>query len=305
MITVLFGANRYALGKQIGALVDDFISKNGDAGVERFLAEQIEANQLTSIITSASLFASQRLVIITGLAGDKQLAEVLEKNITHIPEEVHVVLVETALDKRTTFYKVLKKQAMLEEFAEMDEEATSRWVVTQSDAEGATITLPNARLLVRYVGTDQLQLTNEIAKLAAYNNTITEETIELLVDKKPQETIFQLLEYTLGKKGDQAMNVLHALEEAHDDPYQIANMLIWQTHILAVVSSAEGVPEHQLVKDTKINPYVIKKTKALASNLSKQQVNRIVDTVATLDTELKSTAAHPWRILEATILSII
>src|SRR5690606_11986863 len=143
------------------------------------------------------LFASNRLVVITDLSEHKLLAEAFEKLASRVSEDVNIVLIETALDKRTVFYKTLKKFAELEEFAEMDEVAAVKWVRELAQLEGVNVSPSSARLLVQYVGPDQLRLENEVAKLTAYDDDITAEAIELLVEKKPQDTIFQLLEYAL------------------------------------------------------------------------------------------------------------
>lgn len=304
MITVLFGGNRYALRSRLKEIETSFAKEYGSAGVERHAAERVETTQLASLVAGASLFAVNRLVIITDVSSNKLLAEAFEKLATQVPDEVHVILVESALDKRTTLYKTLKKHAELEEFAQMDELAAQKWVSEQVQREGAEISAADARMLVQYVGADQLRLAGEIAKLAAYNAVITAETIDLLVEKQPQDTIFQLLDYALSGKANQATKVLEGLERAHEDPYQVANMLIWQTHILAVVSSPDAPQDSHIAKEAKISPFVVKKTRGLAVRLTRQKLAGILDTVALLDIELKSSSANPWRSVESALLRL-
>lgn len=303
MITVLSGANTYGIRQKLAEVKQQFIQQHGEAGVEEYNGEQLESSQLPSVLAGATLFATTRLVIIKRLAENKAAAEQLLGMLKSIPEETSVLLVEGTLDKRTVFYKTLKKATDFQEFTELDEPAAMQWAREYAKQQGGELNASAARTIVRYVGTDQLRLANELTKLVAYNPKITDESISLLVEKNPQDTIFQLLESALGGKTTQALEVLENLERAHEDPFQAANMLIWQTNILAVVASGKTVADGQIAKDAKVNPFVVKKTRGLANRLSKQKLNQIIDAVAELDVQLKTTSAQPWRLLEHTLLS--
>lgn len=303
MITVLSGGNAHAVREKLSQIKQEFIAQHGEGGVEVISGERLEPDTFGSLLGGATLFASHRLVIIKNLSQNKEAAERLLSMYKNVPEETQVVLVEGVLDKRTAFYKTLKKEASFHEFAELDERAAITWVSDLVQQEGGKIGDSDTRLLVQYAGTDQSRLTNEIAKLLAYDHTITKDSIEQLVEKNPEETVFQLLEYALSGQPVQAVKILEGLERAHEDPFQAANMLIWQTHILAVVASAGETSDGEIARSAKINPFVVKKTRGLARGLSSKQLSRIIDTTAELDVKLKTTSAEPWRLLEQTLLS--
>lgn len=304
MITVLSGSNSYALREMLAQVKQAFIDEYGAQGVEVITGEQLEPDRLGSLLGGATLFAANRLVIIKNLSENKPAAEKLLDLYKNIPNETHAVLVEGVMDKRTVLYKTLKKEADFHEFAELDEPAAVQWVQELVQKEGGTINSSDARLLVRSAGTDQSRLAHEVAKLVAYGSTVTAVSIEQLVEKNPEETVFQLLEYALGGKPARAIEVLEGLERAHEDPFQAANMLIWQTNILAVVAGAGEASDGQIAKEAKVNPFVVKKTRGLARRLSRQQLGSMLDAVAELDVRLKSTAADPWRALEHTVLAL-
>ena len=186
----------------------------------------------------------------------------------------------------------------------LDEAALTQWVSEYVKNAGGRVDAGSARLLTNYVGSNQLQLKNELDKLVAYDPTITSETIELLVERRPQDTVFQLLDSALSGNQKKALEILDNLEAAHEDAFQVANLLIWQTHILAVVQSAGTVTEAEIAKAAKLNPYVVRKTKGLVARLSKTQVNKIVDRVAELDVLLKTSAVNPWRALEQILVAL-
>ena len=304
MIMLLTGSNAHALKQKAAEVKQKFIKDHGSDGIETFAGEQVDPQALNAIITGVSLFALERLVIINDISANKPAVEKLQHLLDTIPESVHLLLIEPAIDKRTAFYKSLKQMADVHEFAELDEASLVAWTQKAVAKGGGKIDRNIAALLVQHVGTNQLQLANEIEKLCAYDLTITKESIELLVEKKPEDTVFQLLEYALGGKANQALEVLSNLERAHEDPFQIANMLVWQANVLAIIHSAGSTPESEVAKSAKLNPYVVRKTKGLIRTMSKQQLNKILDVVATCDIQLKTTATSPWRLIEQVILSV-
>lgn len=304
MITVLTGSNGHAINQKLAEIKSKFTQQHGGAGIETISGEQVLPEQLGSLLAGATLFALDRLIVIRRISENKPAAEQLLKLLSAVSDQTHLVLVEENIDKRTALYKTLKKEAELHEFSELDEAAVSNWLRNFVNEAGGAIDASAIRLLVRYVGTDQSRLSSEVEKLIAYEPTITTETIELLVEKRPEDTIFQLLEYALGGKRDQALTVLAGLERAHDDPFQIASMLVWQTNILAVVHSAKNTSDSEIAKSAKLNPFVVRKTRDLARKISSEKLRNILDAVAECDTLLKSSSANPWHIVERTILAL-
>lgn len=305
MITVLFGANRLALQQRLAALKKQFTDQYSEAGVEEVSAERIQPEQLATLLSGVSLFAPQRLVVIKNLVQSNALAERFMELIASTSVETQVLLVEQQLDKRTTLYKLLKKLATLEEFTELDETTAAEWAGSFAKNEGGRLDSRTARYLVAHVGSNQLQLKNELEKLIAYDPNITQATIDELVEKTPQESVFLLLELAFGGQKKAALELLDSMERAHDDPFQLVSMLIWQTHILAVVASAENTADAQIAKDAKLSPYVVQKTRALVRRLSRSQLKQIIDVIIACDTNLKTSSAEPWRVLEQALIQLV
>jgi DNA polymerase-3 subunit delta len=302
VISVLCGANSYAVSEALAKIKKDFITKHGNAGVESYSGEQVEASSVAALLGGATLFASDRLVIIKNVSANKPTAEVLVDFLEKIPESTQLVLVETQIDKRTVFYKTLQKKAEVRELNQPDEYELAKWAVAYAKEQGGSLDSQTANFLVQQVGVNQMSLKNELDKLIAYDPTIGKEAILELVEKKPEDTVFQLLDSALGGHSQQAVALLGRLEAAHEDPFQIVNMLIWQTHILAVVGSTQA-PEAEVAKAAKFSPFVVKKTRTLARSTASAKLTGILESVAKLDVKLKSTAIDPWRALEQTIMS--
>lgn len=298
--------NQFARAAELKRLVDDFTRKYSADGVEPYSGDELTAEVLANALGGVSLFAQHRLVIIRDLAQAKGLHDQFIQALKSISDEVTVVLVEPQLDKRTALYKALKKQTDFREFAEPSEQELQQWVSERVKELGGEISNPDARLLVQYCGSDQTRLGNELEKLVAYGTKITAESIAQLVEPNPADTVFTLLEQALGGQSSKAIQTMLGLERAHADPLQIASMLIWQAHIMALVHAAqdERVQSGVIAKDHKINPYVVSKSTRLISGLSLQKLRQIIERVAELDIQLKSSSYDPWRTLEHAVLSL-
>jgi DNA polymerase III subunit delta len=301
VIYTLCGPNTFAIQEKLAEIKQKFVDKNGSDGVEVY-SENVDPANLPHILTSVSLFAPERLVILKNISENKTAAERLTELVENLPDGVTVVIKEGLLDKRTGYYKALKKLTDFHELIEPSEPELMTWIQNRVKEEGGTISSQVARKLYETTGPDQLRLSNEIPKLVAFQSEVTVEAIEELVEPNPRDTVFQLLESTLGGNTKQALTILDNLERSFEDPFQTANMLIWQTQVLAVVKSAGERSDQEVAKAAKLNPYVVQKTRALARRIDRTKLLRIIDTVAQLDVRLKSTSVEPWRALEQTIL---
>lgn len=302
MVTTLTGTNHYKIAEQLRLLKTDFVKQFGNEGVEQYEAQSLQKSELGNLLGGVSLFAQQRFLIIKDLASNKELAEEFVKRIQQIPEEITVILVEGQLDKRTQLYKALKAHSDFNEYSELDVMAAEKWAKQYVEGSGGVIGTSEARQLVEHVGVDQSRLANEIDKLIAYSNTVTTNAIEKLVEKAPKDSVFDLLDAALQGRSAQALELLNSMERAHEDVFQIVNMLIWQTHIIAVIHSAQSVSDGEVAKQAKINPYVVQKTRRLANSLNNEKLNNIINIVAQCDVQLKTTSSDPWRVLEQAIL---
>lgn len=304
MITTICGDNKYAAETYLSELIKEFIDKNGSAGVEKLDGESIDPAALTSLLGGVTLFAINRLVIIKSISGNKPASERLIDILDSVPDEVHLVLVETTIDKRTALYKSLRKQTDFHEFSPLSESELLSWVQQQAKKYQASINPAAARQLITAVSGDQLRLDSELVKLAAYNPSITAQIVDKLVAPDPTDSVFQLLDASLSGDRQRTAKLIANLEAAHQDPFQISNLLIWQINVLAIVSSVVTEPNQQIAKDHGINPYVISKTKNLAAKLSKDEISNIVEQVAGMDALLKSSSANPWNVLSSTLISV-
>lgn len=303
MVT-LTGENSFALQKESRQLVDAFIAEHGDLALERLDGETVDAARVQEALTSLPFLAGKKMVVLRALSTNKQLLEQAEQLLRDIPETTDVIIIEPKLDKRLSYYKLLKKQTDFREFPELDQHGLARWLADEAKRRGGSISSGDARYLVERVGTSQQLLSNELEKLLLRNPRITRQTIDDLTEAAPQSTIFQLLEAAFAGNRKQALKLYTEQRTQSVEPIQIIAMLAWQLHVLAVIKTAGDRTPDVIAREAKINPFVIRKSQTIARNLSLTRLKELVNDLLKIDTQAKRTSIDADEALQHYLLTL-
>lgn len=296
MIITLVGENTFAIAEAEHELAAKFKAEFGEHGVSRVDGESFGPSGLGELLQGASLFAAERLVILKDAGHNKALWEALADWAKRVPETTTLLLVEPSIDKRTRTYKVLRSHSDFREFGLLEDYKLAKWVESQAEVLGATISPTDARYLVDRTGRDQWRMKHELEKLANYGSSIEQRSIDALVEPSPEGTAFELLDAALGGRQGRLSELINNLKN-EEDPYKLFGLLASQVHALAVVGAAGDRSADQIAKDSGIHPFVIRKTQSLTKSLGKTRIKQIVDDTALCDVQLKSTGADPWQLI--------
>jgi DNA polymerase-3 subunit delta len=298
MVVTITGENSYALHSVLKSMFEDFIEKYGDIAIERVDGEEADFGRLVEAITSLPFLSARKLVILYSPSRNKVFAEKVKDVLSEASDTSDVILVEPKLDKRSSYYKYLKTHTDYREFNVMDQNGLASWLSQSAKDSGGSITVTDARYLIERVGTNQQLASNELEKLLLYNSHVTRESINLLTEETPQSTIFQLLEAAF------AGNKRRALLLYDEQRFMKVAMLTWQLHILALIVSAHGNSPEVISRDTKINPYVIRKSVVIARNLNIKILKKLIAELLIIDVRLKSETVDADDIIKNYLLKL-
>ena len=303
VIITLTGPNNFAIKQALGLLTRQFVAAHGADSVERMEGDSCSPQDLPDLLQGATLFATDRLIIMRGAAQNKPLWEALHDWLDRVSTETTLVLIEPMLDKRTKTYKALKKLSDFKEFNELSERDLLVWLQKTAEHLGNKLDAKAAQYLLQKVGLDQWQLWQELQKLVNYSSPITAEAVDALIEPHVQASVFDLLDSTLGRKPDRMRELLSKLRTT-EDVYKLFGLLVSQVHTLALVVSAGNKNAETIASEAGVHPFVVRKTQALARTLGQSELGHIIATVARLDMQLKSTGADPWILLEQCLSKI-
>lgn len=300
MITVISGENSFENERILARIIDEF-----DGQPDRVDGEILEIKHLPDLLMGLSLFASRRLVIIKNISANKTVWNEFEQWVPRVSDEIHVILVESKLDKRTKTYKALQKAAKMHEsklFSDRELPKLEQWVSDESARLGAGLDKKSVQTLVSHVGVDQWALFRALQKLAVLDD-VTPGVIIDIIEPNPTENAFGLFEAALKGDDKKVVRMLEVLR-ATEDPYRLFGLLGGQAFQLTVLAVAE-VSEAVVASDLGVHPFVISKLHPFAKRLGRSRVRSIVGFFAEGDTAMKTSAADPWLLIERALLKTI
>lgn len=288
MISVYSGNNWFKIKQEIDLQIQKFLETNDRMNIERFNGLEADFNQIMGALTSVSLFTESKLVIIDTLSAQKKATENPGEFFSRIDDYTSLIVIEQTVDKRSIYYKYLKKLPGFKEFNQMDEASLAKWTIDYVSSKDGNIAPSDARYLVERVGVDQSNLENELIKLVQYNKQVTRDTIDLLTDELPTSTIFTLIETAFSGDLKKALQFYEEQRAMKVEPQAIFGMLVWQMHIVSVVSASKNKDISRLSSETGINSFVLGKAKRIADRLGKQGVIEFLDFMANIEKTSRS-----------------
>jgi DNA polymerase-3 subunit delta len=304
MIVTLTGANDFLRKAELQKMVADFIAVHTDLSVERFDGDESTAARMRESVSSLPFLTERKLVLLYEPGKQKAFAESIVDTLKDVADSTDLIIIEPKLDKRLTYYKTLKKQTDFREYAELDANGLGRWAGEYAKGQGGTLASGDARLLIDRVGTNQRMVQQELDKLLAYDPHITKTTIELLTELLPQSTVFELLDAAFSGNAKRAFALYREQRALKVEPQAIIAMLAWQLHALALVKTAGTRGADDIARESKMNPYVVRKTQGLARGLSLDKLKRQISDLLELDIKLKSVAIDADEALQLYLLQL-
>jgi DNA polymerase-3 subunit delta len=290
MIITLTGGNAFVTIQRLNELMGKFVKEHGDLALERIDGEDAEFKTILDALQNLPFLATRKMVVVRNLSANKTAYEKIEQIIDAAGNDTDLVLYEPQIDKRTSYFKVLKSKTQLEEMNELDAHGLAAWLVEEAKNRGGELSRQDANYLVERAGANQAVLSNELDKLITYESKINRANIDLLTDELPQSKIFDLLDAVFSDKKKRALELYEEQRKQKVEPQAILAMITWQLQLLAVAKYAEGKPTSSIAKDLGMNPYPVSKAASLAHKFSEQKLNKMVEEAFGIDLKSKTSA---------------
>jgi DNA polymerase-3 subunit delta len=305
MIVTLTGTNDFARTAMLRQLVADFVAEHTDMGLERLDGEeQSNAARMLESVSAMPFLTARKMVVLREPGKQKAFAEQIATILPQVADTTDLIIVEPKLDKRQSYYKTLKKATDFRELNDLDAAGLSRWAAEYVKQLGGMLQTADARLLIDRVGLNQQLLQQELDKLLAYDTHISRQTIELLTERTPQSTVFELLDAAFAGRTRRVFELYREQRALKVEPQAIIAMLAWQLHILATVKAAAGRSAEDIARQAKLNPFVVRKSQALARNLTLPGLRAKIAELLQLDLNLKTKSIDADEALQFYLLTL-
>ena len=304
MIYVITGKNDFLRTESLKQKISDFSKKHGELSIEKISSDKADYKSIISAISSLPFLVDRKMIILEEPGQIKEFAEAIDEVFDLVSDNIDVLIYEPRIDKRSSYYKSLKKINNFTEYSELRPNEISRWVEQYVKQNEGKISSANAFKIIDRVGSNQMLIKNEIDKLLLYGQEISSDTIEGMTDQIPRSTIFQLLDNSLRGNKRAVIEIYEQQKKLKVEAMQIMSLLIWQLHILAIIKTSQSTSINEIVSLTGLSPFSVENGLKLLRQINFAQLSSIIDRTLELDIKMKTVSINPDESLMVLLLTI-
>ena len=296
-----------------------------DLNFAYFDMKEVDYKSLELELVSLPFFADEKIVILDHFLdittakkrylSDDELKSFEDYLENPLPSSKLVIFAEGKLDSKRRLVKLLKRDAKVFEAIEPKEQEIRAYFQKWAQELGLTFAGKSFEQLLIKSGFQFSDIQKNLLFLQAYkdNGVITEEDIVEAIPKSLQDNIFDLTQLILGKKIDQARDLVKDLTLQGEDEIKLIAIMLGQFRLYTQVKILleSGQTESQMVSSLghylgrNPNPYQIKfalrDTRALSLNFLQDSIRYLIQA----DYQIKTGVYEKGYLFEKALLQIV
>ena len=295
-----------------------------DLNFAYFDMKEVDYKSLELELVSLPFFADEKIVILDHFLdittakkrylSDDELKSFEDYLENPLPSSKLVIFAEGKLDSKRRLVKLLKRDATVFEAIEPKEQEIRAYFQKWAQEQGLTFDGKSFEQLLIKSGFQFSEIQKNLLFLQSYkdNGDITEEDIVEAIPKTLQDNIFDLTQLILGKKIDQARDLVKDLTLQGEDEIKLIAIMLGQFRLYTQVKILQesGQTEAQMVSSLghylgrNPNPYQIKfalrDTRGLSLNFLQDSIRYLIQA----DYQIKTGVYEKGYLFEKALLQI-
>ena len=317
MFIFLYGADTYRSFQKLQEIIVYYKKVQAKGlNLKYFNCHNIVFQNFTDEIQQRSIFKEKKLIVLFNLFNNSELKqrfleqEKKDKFLTKIINSEDIILFyeNNEVSEKEPLFVFLKKESKCQEFKLLDKQKLKDWIEKEFSVYQIKIDQKAIQILIDFVGNNLWQMSNEIKKLVNYKagKQVLVGDINLLVKPKIEADIFKTIEAIATKDKKIALNLLHQHLEKGDDPLYLLSMINFQFRNLLIIKDLveKGFPFSSLVKESKLHPFVVKKTYAQAQRFTMKELKKLYQKIFQMDLKIKTGQINAQMALDLFIAEI-
>lgn len=322
-VYVVFGEDDY-YRKQIAAALPDYVY--GDTPVAdrqiTVFEKDTDISAVSEAVNTYPFFGGQSLVILQDeklwtKGGEDAKQTVLEKLtaiVSDVPDYCTLLITASKLDKRTKFFKALKKAALLCECTSLRPYELQPWLDAQAERYGARFDHEAVGMIMEYLApVDKVPLAlmqQEIAKLAVYAGERKRWTRQDILDifaALPEASDFALTNFIMEGRLKAALEALASARRHGTYILPLIGMVSAKLRQLLRYYELRrsGYDQRALMQELGVrHPYAMKMLTQQARNFNEQRVQKALFAVDKLNIELRQ-GGRDYAALEEILIKLL
>jgi len=260
--------------------------------------EKIKAGELIDILSSNSLFSTQRVIFLKRVYRNKEresiisfLLEYLDSNTT----DYIVIWEDQKVSSVTKYVKFFKQKNLLEEYTKLNKRSFASWAKSILNEENLNLNNNALDLLIQYSNYDTERFENSIRKLNLLeSNQISEENIKELYPNTLEEDIWKFLDEINSQNG-QPLLILENLFKQGVDPNYIISMIVRNVRLITMAKYMieKNSSYSEIASVLKIPPFTVGPIVNSANRYTNEKIVTVYEKLSSLDYEIKVGRIEP------------
>ncbi len=316
---LLYGTEMFLINETKNLLINAVVSEEEkDFNLSTFDLEEIPVEVALEDAETLPFMGEKRVVLLKNPSFLTAEKNKIEHNIAKLEAYLnqpapYTIIVFIApyekLDERKKITKMLKREAEVLEARNLSEKELLHWMKERATTYGVEILDTSATMILLLVGSNLMQITQEIDKMAMYvghGGKITDEVVSMLVPRTLEQNIFTLIEKVVQRNLNEALRIFYDLLRNNEEPIKLLALFATQFRLILQVKemSKRGYGQQQIAGNLKVHPFRVKLAAGQANLFSEQELVQIMNKIAEMDYEMKSGKMDKQLLLELFIMSL-
>ena len=295
MIIVLHGEDSLRINEKMNQIISGYKKKNKSGINITYLPDKPSFTDLKDESRQMGMFEEKRLLIGKNILTNKKIKKELESKLDEVIEGDNILILKEDKEIKGKLIKILekrdKKEVLVQKFDKLEGRRLRAWYKKELKKYNVDYEAGVVSKLIDYINNDLWRARNEIHKLAhmTADEKLTASHITRYVRPEFDTDIFNTIDSLgRGEKG-KALELIEKHIKKGDSPFYILSMINYQIRNLLTVTQLEdeGLSYKQAKKESRMSPFVFKKTKSQANNFNHNQLKKIHNELFRVDLDAK------------------
>ncbi len=289
---LLYGSEEYLKNLYRDKLKAAVLKDDNEMNYSYFDGKAADPLKIAESAQTLPFFSEHRLILVedSGLfKSQSELSNLLEQT----PESTVIIFVESEVDKRNRLFKMIRDRGTVSEMNGLDEKNLKLFVASLLEHEGKKITEAMVLYLLDKIGTDMMNICNEVEKIICFTadkDLISREDIDAVVTTQITGKIFQMIDAIGSKYSDKALSLYYDLLSVREKPMSILFLIIRHFNIMLQAKDlyARGHNSSSIAEMVGIPPFSVNKYIAQSKNFSTKRLKEALEFGTEMEEQIKT-----------------
>ena len=317
----LYGNEKYLTSYYTNTLISKILGDSPSAfNFQKFNSDNFDIDELGDCTEAIPLMTSKKCILISNLNVEKldqKNLKKLKQIISDIPETSILIFQITDLDinpkkssRWKSFIDLIVKKGICVEFKQLTKQALEKQLISWCKKLSVELSPSCAQKIVELSKNSLIALKNQVEKLCAFceSGKITEQDIDLVVDKNLETNIFDLVKNIVAGNCTAACKKLNFLISKKEEPIAILSAIssvyidIYRVNI--AINSGYLIKDICSIYDYKRKEFRLDNARRNGEYFSIESIRACLELLVETDFKLKSSKIENKILLEELIVKL-